>query len=74
MDMTNIEIDKIDNPVEREILKLLEERKKCLYGNILKELALPVKKGQSIIMPMLSRGLIRYQDHSFYLELNVKLQ
>jgi hypothetical protein len=72
--MKNVELDKIDNPREKEVLTLLQEKKKCLYGNILKELSFSVNEGQNIIMPMLSRGLIRYQDHSFYLELNVKLQ
>jgi hypothetical protein len=72
--MTNLELDKIDNPKEKEVLTLLQVRKKCLYGNILKELSLSVKEGQNIILPMLSRGLIRYQEHSFYLELNVRLQ
>jgi hypothetical protein len=73
-DMTNIELDKINNPKEKQVLTLLQERKKCLYGNILKELSLSVIEGQNIIMPMLSKGLIRYQDHSNYLELNIKLQ
>jgi hypothetical protein len=37
--LADIELDKIDNPKEKEILKLLKEKEKCLYGNILTHIA-----------------------------------
>ena len=73
-EMKTILLDEIKNPKEKEVLKLLNARGKCLYGNIFKELAISSTEGQHIIFSLLSRGLIKYQYRSSNIELNVKLR
>jgi hypothetical protein len=73
-EMKTIMLDEIKNPKEKEVLKLLNARGKCLYGNIFKELAISSTEGQHIIFSLLSRGLIKYQYRSSNIELNVKLR
>ena len=74
VEMKTILLEEIKNPKEKEVLKLLNDRGKCLYGNIFKELAISSTEGQHIIFSLLSRGLIKYQYRSSHIELNVKLR
>jgi len=67
-------LEEIKNPTEKEVLKLLNDRGKCLYGNIFKELAISSTEGQHIIFSLLSRGLIKYQYRSSNIELNVRIR
>jgi transcription initiation factor IIE alpha subunit len=72
--MKTVYLEEIKNPKEKEVLKLLNDKGKCLYGNIFKELSISSTEGQHIIFSLLSRGLIKYQYHSSNIELNVRLQ
>jgi hypothetical protein len=72
--MKTVYIQEIDNPKERDILKLLKARGACLYGDIFKELSISSSEGQHIIFSLLSRGLIKYQYRSSNIELNVELK
>lgn len=67
-------LEEIKNPTEKEVLRLLNDRGKCLYGNIFKELAISSREGQHIIFSLLSRGLIKYQYRSSNIELNVRIR
>lgn len=73
-EMRTVYLNEIKNPTEKEVLKLLNARGKCLYGNIFKELAISSREGQHIIFSLLSRGLIKYQYRSSNIELNVRLR
>lgn len=72
--MKTVYLREIGNPKEREILKLLNTKGVCLYGDIFKQLAISPTEGQQIIFSLLSRGLIKYQYHSSNIELNVELK
>jgi hypothetical protein len=68
-----IALDEIDNQKEREVLILLKRKGKYVYGNIIKDLRLPVSKGQELIFSLISKGYIRHVDKSSFIELNVDL-
>jgi hypothetical protein len=72
--MKTVYLREIGNPKEREILKLLNAKGVCLYGDIFKQLAISPTEGQHIIFSLLSRGLIKYQYRSSNIELNVELK
>jgi len=72
--MKSVYWQEIENPKEKEILKLLKVRGECLYGEIIKQLAISATEGQRIIFSMLKRGLIRFQSHTSNVELNVDLK
>jgi len=72
--MNKVFLQEIQNPKEKEILKLVKAKGSCLYGDIFKQLSISTTEGQQIIFSLLSRGLIKYQYHSSNLELNVELR
>ncbi len=53
-----IELERIKNPLEKNILNLLTEKGECLYGEIIKELRISSSKGQVAIFSLLEQGLI----------------
>ncbi|MDX8341054.1 hypothetical protein SLH46_17780 [Draconibacterium sp. IB214405] len=69
-----IDIQKITNPFEKDILKLLEEKEKYVYGDIIKDLKLSATKGQESILSLIKRGFIKHVDQSSYLKLNVNIK
>jgi predicted DNA-binding transcriptional regulator len=69
----NIELKKITNKTEQQILHLLNEKEKCHVGEILKELSLSAIKGQQVIVSLLEKGLIKHPEQSPRLQLNVNL-
>ncbi len=73
-EMKKVLTSEIKNSTELRILKLLKVKGACLYGDIFKELSLSSSEGQQIIFSLLSRGLIRYQNRSSHLELNIELK
>lgn len=72
--MKTVYLHEIENFKEREILKLLETKGTCLYGDIFKQLSISSSEGQHIIFSLLSRGLIKYQYRSSNIELNIELK
>jgi len=71
---TIINIEKIEEKTEKDIIELLNNKGKCLYGEIIKELKLSVFQGQSTIYSLISRGIISHKNRSAYLQLNVTLK
>lgn len=72
--MKTVYLDEIEDPKEKEVLKLLKHKGVCMYGDIIKQLEISVSDGQQIIFSLLSRSLIKYQYRSSYMELNVELK
>ena len=72
--MKTVHTSEIKKPKELQILQLLKARGACLYGDIFKELSISSSDGQHIIFSLLSRGLIKYQYRSSYIELDVELK
>ena len=72
--MKSVYLREIENPKEKEILKLLKVKGECLYGDIIKQLAISATEGQRIIFSLLKRGLIRFQSRTSNIELNVDLK
>jgi hypothetical protein len=72
--MKTVYLDEIENPTERKILNLLNDKGSCLYGDVFKELSISANEGQHMVFSLLSRGLIKFQYHSSKLELNVKIK
>lgn len=58
---------------EQKILLLLENKGKCLYGNIFKELNLSQTAGAHAILSLLSKGYIQNVDVSSYYEFTGEL-
>lgn len=74
MSRKTIEIQEISNQLEKDILKLLEEKEKYVYGDIIKELKLSARKGQESIYSLMNKGFVKHVDQSSYLKLNVDLK
>jgi len=75
--MKNLEIINlidIENREEKDILLLLKERKRVIYGNISMELKLSASRGSELILSLLSKEYIKHVGRSSFLELNVELK
>jgi DNA-binding MarR family transcriptional regulator len=68
------EIQKVNNPQEKDILLFLKENGKCVYGDIIKELKISGRRGQEAIFSLLKKGLVKHRDKTSYIELNVELK
>ena len=69
-----IDIAKIENPYEKDILSFLNKNGRCIYGDIMKELKLSYSKGQEAIYSLLNKGFIKHRDNTSYIELNVQIK
>ena len=60
MNMTKKEQIDVSNfsTVEKKIITLLEKQKKCLYGNIFKELNISQTKGTEAILSLTNKKVI----------------
>jgi hypothetical protein len=70
----SINLIDVENREERNILLLLKEREKVLYGNIPMEFKLSALRGSELILSLISKGYIRHVEKSSFLELNVELK
>jgi len=69
---TDKNIDNINiSQEEAQVLLLLEEKGKCLFGNIFKELNMSYTKGAEIILSLTNKGYIRNAGRSSYYELAI---
>lgn len=68
-----VDISKINNPNEKDILIFLNKNGRCIYGDIIKKLKISNVRGQEAISSLLNKGFIRHQDRSSYIELNVEI-
>ncbi|WP_319226549.1 hypothetical protein [Draconibacterium orientale] len=73
MSRKTIDIQEISNQFEKDILILLEEKEKYVYGDIIKDLKLSARKGQVLISSLISKGLVKRVDQTSYLKLNVEI-
>ena len=74
MSKETIDIQEISNQFEKDILKLLEEKEKCVYGDIIKDLKLSARRGQKLIYFLINKGFVKRVDQSSYLKLNVDIK
>lgn len=74
MSRRTIDIQEISNQFEQDILKLLDEKEKYVYGDIIKDLKLSARKGQVLIHSLINKGLVKRVDQSSYLKLNVNIK
>lgn len=74
MSKETIDIQKISNQFEKDILILLKEKEKYVYGDIIKDLKLSARRGQELISSLLNKGLVKRIDQSSYLKLNVDIK
>lgn len=74
MSRKTIDIQEISNQFEQDILRLLEEKEKYVYGDIIKDLKLSARKGQELIYSLINKGLVKRVDQSSYLKLNVDIK
>ncbi|KJF42733.1 MULTISPECIES: hypothetical protein [Draconibacterium] len=74
MSKETIDIQKISNQFEKDILILLNEKEKYVYGDIIKDLKLSARRGQELISSLLNKGLVKRIDQSSYLKLNVDIK
>nr|WP_321355452.1 hypothetical protein [uncultured Draconibacterium sp.] len=74
MSRRTIDIQEISNQFEQDILKLLDEKEKYVYGDIIKDLKLSARKGQILIHSLINKGLVKRVDQSSYLKLNVDIK
>jgi len=69
----SIRIESIHNEYEQAVLTLLEQKKECVYGDIIKELRISTSLGQQAIYSLIKKGIIRHKLRSSKLELNVNI-
>ncbi len=62
------------SPEEQGVLNLLEEKGKCLYGNIFRELSLSQIRGAEIVLSLVTKGYIQNVGKTSYYELTVELK
>nr|WP_319569480.1 hypothetical protein [uncultured Draconibacterium sp.] len=74
MSKETIDIQEISNQFEKDILKLLEEKEKYVYGDIIKDLKLSARRGQKLIYSLINKGFVKRVDQSSYLKLNVDIK
>ena len=68
-----IDIDKIKDSPEKDVLMYLDQEGKCIYGEIIRNLKLSTTRGQEAIYSLMNKGLIRHKGKSSLIELNVEL-
>ena len=68
----NIDMIKVTHE-ERKVLLLLEEKGKCLYGNIFKESKIAHTKGAEIVSSLTNKGYIKNAGQPSYYELAINL-
>ncbi|MCE4566858.1 hypothetical protein INQ51_21225 [Maribellus sp. CM-23] len=73
-DKKEVDISRVNNPYEKDVLTFLSRNGKCIYGDIIKELRISASKGQEAIYSLLGKGFIKHQDKTSYIELNVDLK
>ncbi|RIJ47545.1 hypothetical protein D1614_13200 [Maribellus luteus] len=73
-DKKEVDISRVNNPYEKDVLTFLSRNGKCIYGDIIKELKISASKGQEAIYSLLNKGFIKHQDKTSYIELNVDLK
>ena len=73
-DKKKVDISRVNNPYEKDVLTFLSRNGKCIYGDIIKELKISASKGQEAIYSLLNKGCIKHQDKTSYIELNVDLK
>jgi len=69
-----IDINKIKNPTEREIILFIEQKQYCRYGDLLKSLHLSYRKGQELVYSLVSRGYLEFIGRSSDLQLTAPLK
>ncbi|MCK3684872.1 hypothetical protein [Maribellus sp. YY47] len=69
-----LDISKVSNPYEKDILSFLNANGKCIYGEIIKELKISATKGQEAIYSLIHKGHIKQANKTSYIELNVELR
>ncbi len=68
-----INLEKIDNQTERNIIMLLKQEEQCMMGNILMQLKLSYSKGYKHINSLLSKNWISNTEKSPYFTLNIDI-
>lgn len=71
---SELELENINNPFEKDILLFLKRNGQCIYGDIIKELKISGRRGQEAIYSLLQKGLVKHKDKTSYIELNVELK
>ena len=71
---SELELENIKNPFQKDILLFLSKNGKCIYGDIIKELKISGRRGQEAIYSLLQKGFVRHKDKTSYIELNVDLK
>lgn len=68
-----IELEKIENETERDIILLLKEKEKCMMGDILMNLRLSYRRGKQHINSLLSKNWISNKEETPYFTLLIDL-
>lgn len=74
MGKEHIDMKEIDNPFEKRIIAFLKNKKKCIYGEIIRELKLPTQRGQEAIYSLLNKGVVQHINKSSYIELSAEVK
>jgi len=69
-----IELEKIEDNTEREIIKLLSENEKFMMGDILMKLKLSYQRGHEYLNSLLDKEWVSNTDKAPYYTINVDLK
>ncbi|WP_339735839.1 hypothetical protein [uncultured Sunxiuqinia sp.] len=69
-----IELEKIEDNTEREIIKLLSENEKFMMGDILMKLKLSYQRGHEYLNSLLDKEWVSNTEKAPYYTINVDLK
>jgi len=69
-----INLKKVHDNTERDIIMLLKEKDKCLMGDILMNLKLSYRKGHQYLNSLLSKKWISNKENAPYYTLKVEIE
>lgn len=70
----SVELKKIKDQNEREILQLLKEKDQCMMGEILMKLKLSYRKGYNLLNSLSKKNLVSNREKAPYYTLKVELR
>lgn len=72
--MEKVNLKMIENHTERDILLLLDEKEKCMMGEIFMTLKLSYRKGKKHLISLMNKNWISNTEKAPYFTLKIELE
>jgi len=70
---TKLDLSTVKDDVEREIIQLIHEKKKCMLGDIVMHLKLSYQKGKDYVNSLESKDVVTNREEAPFYTLKVDL-